>query len=188
MTLVVLSAAFAGCSADRQKGSEDKQYEVKGRVVSVADDRKSVTLDHEDIPGLMKAMKGMKFRVEDAKVLEGIGPGDEVKGHLKVTSGEQVIVHLEKAGSGVKQTKEEKVKANLAKLSDEDRRLAEAQKYCAVEQDNLLGSMGKPYKLVLKGQAVFLCCKGCEEEARAAPDKTLARVKELREKNAKPEK
>jgi len=81
------------------------------------------------------------------------------------------------------QSKEEKIKANLARLEEEDRKLAEAQKFCAVERDNLLGSMGKPFKLVLKGQSVFLCCKGCEAEAKENPDRTLARVKELRDKH-----
>jgi Cu(I)/Ag(I) efflux system membrane fusion protein len=73
-----------------------------------------------------------------------------------------------------------RVKANLAQLSDEDRRLAEAQRYCPVEQDNLLGSMGKPVKLVLKRQTVFLCCPSCEDEAKADPDKTLATVEKLK--------
>src|SRR5207248_9662352 len=41
-------------------------------------------------------------------------------------------------------TEDPAVKANLAKLSDEDRKLAEAQKYCVIEQENLLGSMGPP--------------------------------------------
>jgi hypothetical protein len=80
------------------------------------------------------------------------------------------------------QGKQAKVKANLAKLSQEDRQLAEEQKWCAIEDDHLLGSMGKPYKVMVKGQPVFLCCKGCEKEAKAEPDKTLAKVKELKEK------
>ena len=53
------------------------------------------------------------------------------------------------------------MKAGLAKLSPEDRRLAEAQGYCAVQEDSRLGSMGTPVKLLLKGQPVFLCCRGC---------------------------
>jgi hypothetical protein len=73
-----------------------------------------------------------------------------------------------------------KVRANLARLSAEDRRLAEAQKYCAVHQDHLLGSMGKPVKLVLKRHPVFLCCAGCEDQARADPDRTLAVVEQLK--------
>jgi hypothetical protein len=77
------------------------------------------------------------------------------------------------------------VKANLAKLSAEDRKLAEEQKYCAIESENLLGSMGKPYKVMIKDQPVFLCCDGCETRAKAHAERTLAKVQQLKEANAK---
>jgi Cu(I)/Ag(I) efflux system membrane fusion protein len=73
-----------------------------------------------------------------------------------------------------------RVQANLAKLSPEDRRLAEAQKYCAVQHGNLLGSMGVPPKILINGRPVFLCCRGCEDEAHAHPDHTLAAVERLK--------
>jgi hypothetical protein len=79
---------------------------------------------------------------------------------------------------------ETKIKANLAKLNAEDRKLAESQKWCAVEPENELGSMGVPVKLVLKGEPVFLCCKGCVKAAKKNPDETLQKAKELREKAA----
>jgi hypothetical protein len=78
---------------------------------------------------------------------------------------------------------EDKIKANLAKLDPDDRKLAEEQKYCALENENRLGSMGVPVKVVLKGEPVFLCCKGCRKDVEADPDKALAKVKELRAKN-----
>jgi hypothetical protein len=74
------------------------------------------------------------------------------------------------------------VKAALAKLPPEDRKLAEAQRWCAVQTDKLLGSMGKPVKLMVKGKPVFLCCAGCEDEAREDPDRTLATVEKLKAK------
>lgn len=80
---------------------------------------------------------------------------------------------------------EKEIKANLAKLSPADRKLAEAQKYCPIEDDNRLGEMGVPVKLTLNGQTVFTCCKGCVKTAKADPDKTLAKVKELKAKAAK---
>ena len=79
---------------------------------------------------------------------------------------------------------EAEVKANLAQLPPEDRKLAEDQKYCAVEDENRLGSMGKPYKVLVNQQPVFLCCKGCRKKALADPDRTLARVRELKTKSA----
>jgi hypothetical protein len=80
---------------------------------------------------------------------------------------------------------EAEIKANLAKLSPEDRKLALAQKYCAVEDDNRLGEMGVPIKLMVKDQPVFICCKGCKKEAEKDADKILAKVKELKAKAAK---
>ena len=75
-----------------------------------------------------------------------------------------------------------KVRANLARLSAGNRRLAEEQKYCPIEGDSLLGKMGKPILVEINGQKVFLCCEGCKDEALAHKDHTLAKVKELRQK------
>jgi hypothetical protein len=75
-----------------------------------------------------------------------------------------------------------KIEANLGKLSAEDRKVAEAQKWCAVLNENQLGGMGVPFKVMIKDQPVFLCCKGCVDNARADPDKTLAKVTELKSK------
>ncbi|HTU20233.1 MAG TPA: TIGR03000 domain-containing protein [Gemmataceae bacterium] len=74
------------------------------------------------------------------------------------------------------------IAANLSKLSPADRKLAEAQKVCPIHPDDPLGSMGVPVKIRVKGQPVFLCCKECMEMAQADPDKTLAKVKELKAK------
>jgi uncharacterized protein (TIGR03000 family) len=70
---------------------------------------------------------------------------------------------------------------NLAKLDPDDRKLAEEQKVCPITKDPL-GSLGVPVKTTLKGQPVLLCCKDCIERAKADPDKTLATVKQLKEK------
>jgi len=80
---------------------------------------------------------------------------------------------------------EAKIKASIAKLAPKDRKIATAQRWCAVETDNRLGSMGTPIKLVIKGETVFTCCKGCAKDAKADPDKTLATVKELKAKAKK---
>ena len=81
---------------------------------------------------------------------------------------------------------EKEGKGGLSKLAPEDRELAEEQQFCAVEGENRLGAMGTPYKVMIEGQPVFLCCKSCEKEALAHPEQTLARVKELKAKAAHP--
>jgi hypothetical protein len=83
-------------------------------------------------------------------------------------------------------SEEDTIRENLAKLSPEDRAIAEKQKYCVEESDERLGgAMGVPIKLIIKGETVFICCGGCKKNALKDPDKTLAKAKELREKNAK---
>ncbi|MHB1424952.1 MAG: hypothetical protein ACYC3I_17405 [Gemmataceae bacterium] len=79
--------------------------------------------------------------------------------------------------------REAKIKASLDKLDPADRKLAEEQKYCAVETEKRLGAMGKPIKVMVKDRPVFLCCKGCEDKAQEDPDKTLATVKKLIDHN-----
>ena len=70
----------------------------------------------------------------------------------------------------------EDVVKDLSQLSDADRVAALAQKLCPVS-DKPLGSMGKPPKLTVEGQEVFLCCDGCEEEVRKDASKYLAKLK-----------
>ena len=65
----------------------------------------------------------------------------------------------------------------LAELPMEDRMAVYKQKLCPVS-GGALGAMGKPYKLNVKGRDVFLCCKGCEGEITADPDKYLAKLSE----------
>jgi hypothetical protein len=85
------------------------------------------------------------------------------------------------AGKGGEERQAEaKIKAALAKLKPEDRRLAEVQRFCAIQQENRLGSMGVPVKVMVKGRPVFLCCESCREEALAHPDQTLATVEKLK--------
>jgi len=71
--------------------------------------------------------------------------------------------------------------AELAKLPMEERMAAEAQKYCAINTQGFLGSMGAPIKLVLDGKPVYLCCNNCTAKAQANPAATLAKVEELKQ-------
>jgi uncharacterized protein (TIGR03000 family) len=96
-----------------------------------------------------------------------------------VRAGDIHCVFLMQAGATL-ETKE--TAANLAKLSPEDRKLAEEQKVCAVQPNIKLGAMGTPVKVTVKGQPVFLCCEACREHAVSRGDQIVAKVKELKAK------
>ena len=175
-------AFFAGCSSSSAPTPGDKTYSLKGKVVSVDGSAKTVKIDHEDVPGLMKAMT-MTFAVDDGKLLDGLSVGDAVEGKLKVASGNKYIVtELRKTGAATPVVgKDDKVTKNLALLSDADRKLAEEQKICPIEGEPL-GSMGKPIKLTILGQPVFICCKGCTDDAEKKPEETLKKLADLKTK------
>lgn len=69
------------------------EYDIRGMITEVAADRRSVTLDHEAIPGLMPAMK-MEYRVSRANVLKGLAAGDRVHGRLQVKGTDYVVTSL----------------------------------------------------------------------------------------------
>ena len=72
-----------------------------------------------------------------------------------------------------------RIDAAVSKLLPQDQQLVRQQVFCAIDQDSRLGSMGPIHKMMIKGQPVFLCCKGCAAEANAHPDETLVKVQNL---------
>jgi hypothetical protein len=78
---------------------------------------------------------------------------------------------------------EAEIKANLAKLSPEDRQLAEQQQYCPVMPASRLGEMGKPHKVDVNGQLLLVCCENCVRAAQSDPEKTLAQLKEIMDRS-----
>ena len=92
---VVVFVFLAGCMEKQVEKTAPKSYDVHGKVTAIRSDKTGVTLDHDDIPGLMKAMT-MEFPVKDAKILEGIEVGGQVDGKLLVESGKYLITELKK--------------------------------------------------------------------------------------------
>ncbi len=70
----------------------------------------------------------------------------------------------------------DKMHATLAKLPEADRKSAEKQHFCPVSGE-MLGVMGLPIKVTIKGRDVWLCCEGCKEKLLEDPDTYLAKLK-----------
>jgi hypothetical protein len=73
-----------------------------------------------------------------------------------------------------------KIRAALASLSADDRKLVDEQRFCPVLTSNRLGVMGTPVKVMVEGQPVFLCCSGCKDKALADPKATLATIERIK--------
>jgi YHS domain-containing protein len=80
----------------------------------------------------------------------------------------------EKAGTDLS-PEDAEIQAALAELPAADRAAAQRQRTCPVSGQRL-GLMGKPVKITVKGQEVFLCCDGCEEAIKNDPETYLAKL------------
>lgn len=95
----ILFLTTLGCT--KKSPVPERRYEVKGKVVSVDRQAREIMLEHEDIPGFMKAMT-MPFSVKDDWVLERAAPGDLVRATLVVGESSHLedVVITKGTGSG----------------------------------------------------------------------------------------
>lgn len=57
--------------------AEEERFDLRGKVVSVDQEGMSLVVDHEDIPGFMRAMS-MSYPVKDGTLLENLKPGEPI--------------------------------------------------------------------------------------------------------------
>ena len=86
--LVPLLLMFVAC--DRTTG------ESRGVVEAVDPTEHRITLDHEDIPGVMAGMK-MTFRLAPGVSLEGVEAGSQVEFQVTEIGNEFVVTELRRA-------------------------------------------------------------------------------------------
>lgn len=91
--LVLLIAALA------RAGAASEAVAAHGVVKGVDPTRGEVTIEHDDIPGLMKGMT-MQFSVDDPTQLRNLRAGDEVDFAVKKEGGRYVVTEIRRATEG----------------------------------------------------------------------------------------
>ncbi|HYN83929.1 MAG TPA: SCO family protein [Pyrinomonadaceae bacterium] len=71
-----------GCAGKKEVSA---QYDLKGKVVSVARERQEVTVAHDEIPNFMEAMT-MPFRLPDEDALKVVEAGDTIQATLVIAT------------------------------------------------------------------------------------------------------
>jgi hypothetical protein len=177
LAVLLLPLMALGCAnnAPPQENAQSKEDRIKANLEKLAPDDRDV------------AQEQKYCAVETKKRLGDMGTPIKL-----IIDDEPVFLcckGCEKtAKQDTKQTlarvKELKIQTALEQLDPADRKLAKEQKYCAINSEDRLGSMGAPVKVMVKDQPVFLCCGGCRKAALKDPDKTLASVNKLKAANA----
>lgn len=91
---------FAGGCKPKAPGPTTHTYDGRGIVRQIAPDGRSITLQHEAIPGYMAAMT-MDFTVRDTNELTGLKPDDGVTFQLVVGADDDWVQNLRRTGQTV---------------------------------------------------------------------------------------
>ena len=155
---------FVCCKHCVSKAQDDPSY---GLAQSLGDSREAFRPRSDPIPKEMVVNRFAILLVAGAFVFAGC---NDAKSPPATAGGSTGSISVAKS------------KTDPGKLTKEDEALVKAQKVCPISGDELGGAMGPPVKVMLKGQPVFLCCKGCVKDAEKDPEGTLKKVAEFKKK------
>ncbi len=90
LLLILVLAIGTSCRRDR---SNEKRYELKGKVLAVEKDKHLVTVAHEKIKDFMEAMT-MPYTVRDEWAFDVLAPGDQITATLVVDGTESWLENI----------------------------------------------------------------------------------------------
>lgn len=101
MALACLFISLSGCHSGSKPGAEgsastsaQKQYAVRGRVISVDQKDGVIALDTEEIPGFMEAMT-MAYTLANPSEASALHPGDKITAQLQITGQGAVLSDID---------------------------------------------------------------------------------------------
>jgi len=89
------AAASTPAAANTLVLPKDGNYDAKGTITKIDTNLPSIEFDHEDIPGIMPAMR-MEFFVKDKAILDGLAVGDAVNFVLEYRHPAETVVSVTK--------------------------------------------------------------------------------------------
>ncbi len=96
--IIGLAFGLFACNSENAVENEEKKiFKSTGVVKKIDLEKGEITIDHEDIPGLMSAMT-MDFPVADKKLLESVKTGDKVEFELEKNAEKMTVTSLKKIG------------------------------------------------------------------------------------------
>jgi Cu/Ag efflux protein CusF len=107
----------ANMDSDSASGSSEpgtQIYQAVGKVTGFNSTAKEVTIDHQDIPGLMSAMR-MTFAVKDVAVLNDLSVGDDIDFELERNGSDLTVTKILRKGDSESAGGARIFKANCAK-------------------------------------------------------------------------
>jgi protein SCO1 len=113
MPLLCLALAVGACERSKTRDSSARSYEVRGIVRGFAPDRSTVSIEHEDIPGLMPSMT-MPFSVKNQKEIADLKIGDAISFRMRVTDNDLFLDQVKKIPTSEVRVTESTPAANVS--------------------------------------------------------------------------
>lgn len=95
--LLILTACHR--SAQTKENNGIRQYQARGIIRGFAPDRKTIEIEHEDIPGFMPSMT-MPFSVPEPKDIATLAMGDAISFRLSITNQDSWVDQIKKINAG----------------------------------------------------------------------------------------
>jgi protein SCO1/2 len=90
-----LGLALFGCGRSANPGQAEEHYDTRGVVRGFSPDRRTIEIQHENIPGFMPSMT-MPFVARDPKEITDLKTGDAISFRMTVTQKDFWIDHVKK--------------------------------------------------------------------------------------------
>jgi hypothetical protein len=164
---IVILGALAGCAGDEgtpatvEPSPGQSPSRRPGQLVKKGDEPAAKPGDSKTPPPSAAPTAAPAPKANEAPKIEGPSKTDTSK----------------PAGSGVKLTAKEL--AAIKELPQAEQDAAIAQGVCPVSTKHL-GSMGPPVKVTAEGRTFYICCDGCEEDAKANAKEIVAKLAKLK--------
>jgi Cu/Ag efflux protein CusF len=119
LIIAFILASFACNSSSKSENVAKQTYRSVGVVKASDKDKSEITIDHEDIPGLMSAMT-MDFPLADKNLLKTVKIGDKIEFELERKASEVFVTRIKKIGEVAKEISDGEIyKTNCAKCHGE---------------------------------------------------------------------
>ena len=92
LLLVEFMLGLAACQS-HYAASQNRRFQLHGVVVSIEKTPRTVVVKHDEIPRFMSAMT-MPYEVADAKDLDKLSPGDEIRAEVVVGGGSTKLENI----------------------------------------------------------------------------------------------
>jgi len=96
--LVLIAAVMGAACGAPPPPAKVREFPLTGKVLAIKPDKSEIQVKHDEVRGFMEPMT-MWFNIRNAKLLDGLAPGDLISATLVLTAEDSYLTAVRKTGS-----------------------------------------------------------------------------------------